>query len=42
MYKKTILILFLLLSACMSFKENNELAIPPIAQDEIAITNNQK
>lgn len=40
MYQKTILILFLLLSACMSFKENNELAIPPIAQDEITITNN--
>lgn len=40
MYKKTILILFLLLSACMSFKENNELAIPPIAKGEITITNN--
>ncbi len=41
MYKKTILILFLLLSACMSFKENNELAIPPIAIEEITTTNNQ-
>lgn len=41
MYKKTILILFLLLSACMSFEEKNKLAIPPIAIEEITITNNQ-
>lgn len=40
MFKNLILVLFLLLSACMSFEENNELAIPPIARDEITITNN--
>lgn len=42
MYKNIILILFLLLTACMSFEENNELAIPPIAKGKITITNNQK
>lgn len=31
--------LILILSSCSSFKEDNILAIPPIATDEIQITN---
>ena len=42
MYKITFLLLLLILSACFSYKETNSLAIPPIARDELKITNTKK
>jgi hypothetical protein len=36
MYKVFIL-LFFVLSSCYKFKESNDLAIPPIARDEIEV-----
>ncbi len=38
---KIFFLFILILSACSSFKENNPLAIPPIATDEIQITYNE-
>lgn len=37
---KILFILILLLNACSSFKENNKLAVPPIAINEIKIISN--
>lgn len=42
MYKFILLLLLIFLSSCYSFKETNELAIPPIAKDEIKITTQKK
>ena len=42
MFRYILVLSFLLLYGCYSFKETNELAIPPIAKDQIKITTEKK